>query len=135
MKLPYGYSLANFEQDAGYTPDIGVFMAEPYPTVVDNLGIDPSSRLTLISLPEPRSFSSLPVIPKQPPKPKPPPSSMVYYQVSTSPGKLITPMPVSVSYNIGDPEQISDSQGSTFMQLIFFGGIIFFLWRGFMQNA
>lgn len=135
MKLPYGYSLANFEQDAGYTPDVGIFMSEPYPTVADNLGVNPQSRLTLISLPEPKNLNSLPIIPKQKKVSKPPSPSMVYYQVTTSPGKLITPLPVSVSYSIGDVEPGMSNRGSGFAQILFFGAIIFLAWRGFMQNA
>lgn len=140
MKLPYGYSLTTFEQDANYPPDTTIFMTDPYPTVADNLASMPAYRLrsqpTIISLPAPLDFSSLPIIPKTPPAPPSP--SMVYYQATTSPGQQISQMPVTQTFNVGDSAVDSIDQVSVSLtpaQLLIFGVIIFVLWRGVMQNA
>lgn len=128
MKLPYGYSLYKFEQDQNYPPDTTIFMTDPYPTVADNLAAMPGYQLrsqpTIISLPAPLDFSSLPIIPKAPPAPPSP--SMVYYQATTAPGSLITPMSVTA---LGATDTAVDSQGFTLSQLLIFGAIAFILWR------
>lgn len=138
MQLPYGYSLTTFEQDANYPPDTTIFMTNPYPTVADNLASMPGYQLrsqpTIISLPTPLNFSSLPIIPKV--SPTPPTSSMVYYQATTSPGQQITQMPVSQTFSIGaDSPADYVSANPILSQLLIFGVVAFLFWRGFMQNA
>ena len=121
MKLPYGYSLVELEQDANYTPDVGVFMTDPYPTVADALGVDPASRLTIVSLPAAKYLGTLPVIKKSQAVSAP---SMVYYQVTTSPGKLISPLPIT---NIGDPDTTFDSAQPDYTWLFIAAGIVIVL--------
>jgi len=121
VKLPYGYSLVELEQDANYTPDVGVFMTDPYPTVADALGVDPASRLTVVSLPAAKYLGTLPVIKKSQAAPAP---SMIYYQVTTSPGKLISPLPIT---NIGDPDTTFDFAQSDYTWLFIAAGIVIVL--------
>lgn len=128
IKLPYGYSIVSFEQDGSYTPDVGVAMTNPYPTVADKLGVNPATRSTTVFLPDPQPFSALPIIPKS--KPAPPTTSMTYYQVSTPPSKLLTPMPVSVSYTIGDADSVAGSQDNTLLWIFGIGIITWLMLRG-----